>query len=157
MKKENELIEELVFLLQKGNARVSTDEALSGIPFEKINTRVNGLPYTLWCLTEHLRIAQWDLVEFCSNPRHQSPEWPTGYWPAQENVSDKLWLKCLGEIKADRERMIRLLRNADGDLFTPFPYGTGQNLCREALVLADHNSYHTGEIVVLRRLLGIWK
>ncbi|MBW7838688.1 MAG: DinB family protein [Chitinophagaceae bacterium] len=157
MKQEGLLIDELIQLLRRGNAHISTDDALAGIPFSKINTAVNNIPYTIWDLATHLRIAQWDIVEFCKSPHHQSPEWPSGYWPDNKATSEKQWEQCIQKIHSDREEMISLLLEAGKNLFTPFPYGTGQSLFREALVLADHNSYHTGEIIALRRILGIWR
>jgi hypothetical protein len=157
MKTESAIVDELVSLLRKGNAHASLDDALDGIPIEKINIRVDNLPYSVWELADHIRISQWDIVEFCKDPTHVSPQWPSGYWPSNKKPTEKEWKKCLNDINEDRERMISLLKTAGSKLFETFPYGSGQSLFREALVLADHNSYHTGEIIVLRRLLGIWK
>lgn len=157
MKKEHAITEELIKLLGKGNSHTSLDDALKGIPPEKIKERPDGLPYSIWELAEHIRIAQWDIVQFCKDPEHQSPEWPDGYWPKKKSPTEKEWNKCLEQIKSDREEMISLISNSGDNLFEPFSYGTGQSLFREVLVLADHNSYHTAEIVVVRRLLGIWK
>lgn len=156
MKKENTLVEELTQLLRNGNAHASMDDALKGISFEMVSKKVRGLPYNIWQLAEHLRIAQWDLVEFSKSKDHQSPDWPSGYWPGEKCPSEKEWKKCLKSIRDDREEMISLLQKAGDKLFEPFPWGSGQSLLREVLVLADHNSYHTGGIIVLRRLLGIW-
>ena len=157
MKEENIIAEELISLLRKGNAHISTDEVLKEIPYEKITKKHKDTPYSIWELTEHLRLAQWDIVQFSKGPGHQSPSWPEGYWPKEKNPSENEWNRCLKNIHSDREEMIVHLKNAGDRILDPFPYGTGQSLFREALVLADHNSYHTGEIVLLRRLLGIWK
>lgn len=157
MNKEKTIIEELTNLLRRGNAHVSTDDALKGIPTEKLNEEIEALPYTLWELAEHIRIAQWDILQFCKGPDHLSPRWPEGYWPDAKKPTEKEWKSCLKAIHSDREEMIELLKTHSERLFEPFSYGSGQSLFREALTLADHNSYHTGEIIVLRRLLGIWK
>ena len=148
----------LADLLRKGNAHVSLDEALDNIPFELLGKALSGLPYSIWQITEHIRIAQWDILEFSSSPNHVSPKWPKEYWPedAFPGTEDD-WLNCTEAIKRDREKFIRLLEDSGENIYTPFPYGDGQSLFKEALVIADHNSYHTGEIVILRRLLNNWK
>ena len=154
----NQLVEELIFLLEKGNAHVSFEEACAGISPTLLNQAVPGLPYTIWQLTEHVRIAQWDIVEFCINPAHQSPQWPDEYWPPkEEQVDEKRWQATLARIAADRNRFVGLLRDASLDLFAPFGHGTGQSLYREALLIADHGAYHTGQIILLRRLLHDWE
>ena len=157
MKNAQIITEELISLLRKGNAHVSLDDALQSIPAAKHKERPNGLPYSIWELAEHIRITQWDIVQFCKNPKHQSPKWPKGYWPTKNDPSKEEWEKCLEQIKSDREEMIDLITHSGDNLFVPFTHGTGQSIFREALVLADHNSYHTAEIIVVRRLLGIWK
>ena len=157
MKKEHVITEELISLLRKGNAHVSLDDALQSIPAAKKKERPNGLPYSIWELADHIRITQWDIVQFCKDPKHQSPDWPEGYWPKKNNPTQKEWDKCLEQIKSDREEMIDLIIHSGDNMFVPFSHGTGQSIFREALVLADHNSYHTAEIILVRRLLGIWK
>lgn len=152
------VISNLVDLLNKGNAHVTLDEALKNIPFDLLGKKPDGLPYSLWQITEHIRIAQWDILEFSKNALHQSPKWPDGYWPSSTKPgSQKGWDDCIQQIKNDRQSFIELLKNAGEDLYKPFTNGDGQTLLREALVLADHNSYHTGEIIILRRLLNDWK
>ena len=152
------LIENLIDLLNKGNAHVSLEEVLDGLNFHLLGKRPHDLPYSIWQLTEHLRITQWDLLEFSRDKNHQSPKWPEGYWPTEtEPESGDQWEVCLKQITSDRNAFIELMRNAGESLYIPFEHGTGQSLLKEALVLADHNSYHTGEILVLRRLLNDWK
>ena len=152
------LINHLTDLLNKGNAHVPLDESLKNIPFEIVDKKPGNLPYSLWQIAEHIRIAQWDILEFSRNANHESPKWPEGYWPENSKPSsEKEWQKCLQQIKNDRNDFISLLEDSSENLFTPFEYGSGQTLFREALVLADHNSYHTGEIVLLRRLMNNWK
>ena len=150
------LIKELTDLILKGNAHASLEDALADIPLEDITVVPDNLPYSIWQLTEHIRITQWDIVEFCIDPNHKSPKWPEEYWvkPVQE-VTAAQWEESIAQIKADRERFLDLLKHAD--LFSPLPHGSGQNILREALLIADHTSYHLGEILVLRRLLNNWK
>lgn len=152
------LIENLIHLLQKGDSHVSLDDALNDISFNLLGKKPHELPYSIWQLTEHIRITQNDLLEFSRDPNYQSPEWPDGYWPTEtEPASGDEWEDCLKQIKSDRNSFISLLKNAGQSLYSPFKHGTGQSLLKEALVLADHNSYHTAEIIVLRRLLKHWK
>ena len=151
------LTKNLVDLIVKGNAHLSLDKALDNIPFALLGERPGKLPYSIWQIAEHIRIAQWDLLEFSRNAKHVSPEWPDGYWPKETAPkSQDAWQKCVEKIKAERISFIKLIENAGDDLFKPFEHGTGQSLLIEALVLADHNSYHCGEIIVIRRLLNAW-
>jgi len=152
------VISNLIHLLKKGNAHASLDDALENIPFEILNKKLAGLPYSIWQLAEHIRISQLDILEFSRDPKYQSPKWPDGYWPSSTTIETKEeWQDCINKIKNDRDSFIELIKNSGKDLFKPFTHGDGQTLLREALVLADHNSYHTGEIIVLRRLLNDWK
>ena len=152
------VISNLIDLLNKGNAHVTLDEALKNIPFDLLGKKPAGLPYSIWQITEHIRISQSDILEFSRDPKYQSPEWPEGYWPSSTKPgSEKEWDSCIHQIKNDRESFIELLKNTGQDLYKPYTHGDGQTLLREALVLADHNSYHTGEIIILRRLLDDWK
>lgn len=155
--KQADIIKELITLLKKGNAHVPFPEAVNGLPAELRGKKVHNLPYTIWQLVEHLRITQWDIVEFCISGEHQSPEWPKGYWTEhKKDVTGKEWETSLKQIKHDQERFFKLLEEGRENLFVPFPYGSGQTLFREAVLIADHNAYHTGEILVLRRLLNSW-
>lgn len=154
---EDVLIGNLVNLLNKGNAHVSLDESLKNIPFEILGKKPRNLPYTLWQIAEHVRIAQSDILEFSRDTNYKSPKWPESYWPKKPKPSsEQEWEKCLKRIKKDRKEFISLLKDSSENLFTVFEHGNGQTLLREALVLADHNSYHTGEIIILRRLLDNW-
>lgn len=153
----NRIVTELIALIGKGNAHATTDEALEGIPISELSKRPESVPYSIWELAEHLRIAQWDIVRFSQGPDHRSPAWPDDYWPQNKYPGAKDWADCVHNIKADREEMILLLNSSGDKLFDVFPYGNGQSLYREALVLADHNSYHTGQIVLVRKMLGIWE
>lgn len=152
------LIENLADLIEKGNAHVSLDDALKNLPFSLLSERPQSLPYSIWQIVEHIRIAQWDLLEFSRNALHISPKWPEGYWPEEAAPkSNDEWKNCIEKINSDRKAFIELIKNAGEKLYEPFAYGSGQSLLKEALVLADHNSYHTGEIIIIRRLLNAWK
>ncbi len=154
----NALISNLISLLEKGNAHASLDDALKNIPFEILNQKPTGLPYSIWQLAEHIRISQSDILEFSRDPNYQSPKWPEGYWPSSPTVTTKEeWQNCINRIIHGRETFIDILNKSQEDLYRLFTYGDGHTLLRETLVLADHNSYHTGEIIVLRRLLNDWK
>jgi hypothetical protein len=151
------VITNLSDLLNKGNAHVSLDEALAGIPFDLLGKKIAGLPYTIWQLAVHIRITQWDILEFSRDGNYKSPEWPDGYWPSEIKPASKdEWENCVSQIKSDRASFIKLL-SASKDIYKPFDYGSGQSLLKEALVLADHNSYHTGQIIALRRMLHNWE
>ena len=151
------LIENLEHLLNKGNAHVSMDKALENIPFDLLGKKPANLPYSIWQLAEHVRLAQWDILEFSRDPTHISPDWPEGYWPSETTPrTEKEWNECVQQIKSHRQEFVDLLIRAGGGIYKPFEHGKGQSLLKEALVLADHNAYHTGEIVIIRRLLNDW-
>jgi len=144
-------------LLRGGAAHADVDKAVANFPAKLRGVRPEGAPHSGWELLEHLRIAQWDMLEFSRNPRHESPEWPAGYWPASAGPdSEEAWDSSVAAFRADLRAMRELVGDPKADLFTPFPYGQGQTLLREALQLADHNAHHIGELVFLRRLLGAW-
>ena len=151
------LREHLVAVLKGGNAHVALADALQDFPVRKRGAFARGLPHTAWQLLEHLRIAQWDILEFSRNAKHVSPDFPVGYWPATPGPpSERSWAKSVQSLRNDLATMIRLVANAKMDLHKPFPWGDGQTLLREALLLADHNGYHAGQLVDLKRALGIW-
>ena len=151
------LREQLVYLLKGGGAHVHFTDAVEGFPVAKRGTYAQGLAHTGWQLLEHARIAQWDILEFSRNPGHVSPDFPEGYWPktpAPQNEEE--WTDSLAAFRRDLREMIRLVENPRTDLYAPIAHGQGQTILREALVLADHNSYHLGQVVDLRRALGSW-
>jgi hypothetical protein len=158
MKNNATLAKDLISYLKGSHAHVSLDDALKGLPADLRGVVPPGLPYSIWQLLDHIRIAQWDMVAFSSDPKHQSPPWPKGYWAKEAApASEKVWTECLKKIKEDEEKLVGLLEDPDVDLFAPFPYGDGQHLFKEVLQVIDHNSYHTAEIVAARRILGVWK
>ncbi|MCF0069066.1 DinB family protein [Dyadobacter sp. CY261] len=152
------LINELTALIRGGNAHVTLEEAITGIPANLRTTIPDNLPYSIWQLLQHIRIAQKDIVDFSISKDYKTLVWPDEYWPKPtDHVSDEEWEDSIKEIADDQQHFFTLLENEDNDLFSPLAWGTGQNIVREAMLIADHNSYHIAEIIVARRLLGIWK
>ncbi len=151
------IIEELEMLLEEGNAHATFEKAIKGLPLPLLGKVPDGSAYSIWQLVEHIRITQWDILEFSKGPGHKSPGWPDEYWPKDPAPPNAHALKkSLEQIVSDRKAFIALLSEAGESIYKPFPYGDGQSLFREALVIADHTSYHTGEIILLRRILGAW-
>jgi len=151
------LREQLVALLKGGGAHVHFMDALDGFPEAKRGTFVEGLPHTGWQLIEHVRIAQWDILEFSRDPKHVSPGFPEGYWPKTPVPPDQAaWQKCVEAFQHDLNEMIKLVSNRKTDLCMVLPHGDGQTILRQALLLADHNAYHLGQLIDLRRALGAW-
>jgi uncharacterized damage-inducible protein DinB len=149
------LREHVIYLLEGGGAHLSFEQAFGDLPAELRGARPEGLPYTPWRLLEHLRICQWDILQFSRNAGHVSPTFPDGYWPSGDAPpSDGAWLRSMDAFRRDLEAMVELVRDAATDLFASIPWGDGQTILREALLVADHNSYHLGQMVVVRRLLG---
>jgi len=149
--------EQVLSLLRGGQAHASFDDVIKDLPAKLSGAKPDGAPHTAWQLLEHMRIAQWDILEFSRNAKHASPQWPEGYWPKTEKpASDAAWKKSISAFKKDLAAMQKLVQDPKTDLYTKIPHGTGQNILREALLAADHNAYHIGQLVLLRRLLGAW-
>jgi len=147
----------LIDVLKGGSAHVQFMDALEEFPPNKRGTFAPGLPHTGWQLLEHARIAQWDILEFSRNPNHVSPGFPEGYWPKTPGPpADAEWDKSVQSFQNDLNEMIELVKNPRTDLFAKIPHGDNQTILREALVLSDHNAYHLGQLVDLRRALGTW-
>ncbi|TPG63801.1 DinB family protein [Hymenobacter nivis] len=146
---------QLLQLLEGRQAHLSFDAALEGLPAHLRGVQPANLPYSIWQLVDHIRIAQWDILEFSRDAAHQSPPWPAGYWtPDPAPATDAAWDEALAQIARDRAAFEALLHEPARDLYAPLAHGDGQTLLREALLIADHNAYHVGQIVLLRRLLG---
>jgi hypothetical protein len=158
MKNEkNNLVKELISLLTKGNAHLTFHDAVKNIPFVDLGKVPGNLPYSIWQITEHIRIAQKDILDFSANNNYKELDWPDDYWPKETAPkAETEWKRSLKQIEDDLNEFIGLL-NSTEDLFKSFDHGNGQSLAREAMLIADHNSYHVGEIIVIRRLLGNWK
>ena len=148
--------EHLVGLLSGRGAHLPFERAVADVPEELRGVIPDGAASSLWQQLEHLRLDQWDILEFSRDPDHVSPEFPDGYWPATVAPPEGAWQRSIDAFLADGAAMVRLVSDPEADLYLPFPHGTGQTLLREALVVADHNAYHVGQIVLLRRLLGCW-
>lgn len=157
--KDSPLTKHLLALLNFEGAHLGFDDAVRGLGPELRGKKVKGAPHTAWQLVEHMRIAQWDIVEFSRDAEHTSPKFPEGYWPKSEAPpSDAAWKKSINAFHHDLDEMKKLVSAAgDEKLYAPIPHGDGQTLLREALLVADHNSYHLGQLVLLRKMLGAWK
>lgn len=142
-------------LLRGGNAHVPFAQAVEGFPLERVNQRPQGLPYSAWDLLEHLRIAQRDILDFMVNPHYKEPHWPQDYWPSRPGDA-QTWQASVHSFEGDLERMIHLALDPQIQLDAAIPHGQGQTYLREFLLAADHNAYHIGQLVLLRRLLGAW-
>ena len=157
MNHDDQLRAHLVELLGGSHAHLDFEKAIGGLPPALRGAKPPGLPHTPWRLLEHLRIAQWDILSFSVDPNHVSPEFPRGYWPDGDAPPDPdAWERALAAFRADLKRMIELVSNPATDLYRPLPHGDGQTVLREALLVADHNAYHLGQLVTVRRLLGAW-
>lgn len=153
------LREQLTDLLQKGQAHATFDEAIKNFPADHRGTVPLNLPYSAWQLLEHLRITQRDILDFSAPPTggYHPVEWPDGYWPkSPQPPSAHAWDESIAAIHRDLKTFITLIEKPSSDLYKPFRWGDGQTLLREALLIADHNAYHVGELILLRRLLGCW-
>jgi len=158
MQGEKSLRQHLVKLLSGGDAHVGFDGAVEGLPAELRGKRPAGAEQSPWELLEHLRIAQWDILEFSRDAKHKSPDFPEGYWPEKPAPpSTDAWEKSVLAFRKDLKSMCELVSDEKTDLLAKIPHGDGQTVLREALVLADHNAYHLGQLVLTRRLLGAWK
>lgn len=147
----------LLRLLDWQDAHVTFEAAVDGITGEMRGRRPDGLPYSPWQLVEHMRIAQADILDFCRNPEYAEMRWPDDYWPASaQPPSEAAWNASIQAFRRDQEALARLAADPAIDLFAAIPHGTGQTYLRELLLVADHNAYHVGQLVALRRLLGNW-
>ncbi len=148
----------LLDLLQGGNAHVKFEAVVKDFPERLRGKKPEGQPHTAWRLLEHMRIAQWDILEFSRSSKHASPEWPDGYWPQGDAPpSATAWEKSVKQFRADLKAMEALVADPSTDLYAQIAWGEDQTILREALLVADHNAYHLGELLMLRRLLGAWK
>jgi len=151
------LREQLREVIAWGDAHVDWPEALKGFPARLRGVRPQGAPHSAWELLEHVRIAQWDILEFSRNPKHVSPDFPAGYWPeSPAPPSPGAWTKSVNAFLRDRKAFQRLVADPKTDLFAPIPHGSGQTILREILLAADHNAHHLGQFILVRRLLGAW-
>lgn len=154
---DESLRQHLVYLLKGGGAHAKFDDVVPDFPAKLRGRKPAGLPHTPWMLLEHMRIAQWDILDFSRNPKYKSLPWPEGYWPKTEAPpSTAAWNKSIRDFRKDLKAMQDLVANPKTDLYAKLPWGDGQTILREALLVADHNAYHLGQLVDVRRLLGAW-
>jgi len=153
-----QLRQQLAGVLDWKEAHAGFDKAVDGVPAAQRGAVPGGLPYSIWQLVEHLRMAQHDILDFCVNSAYEEKKWPDDYWPkspAPASAAD--WDESIAGYRRDRERLKQLAADESIDLFAKIPHGSGQTYLRELLLVADHNSYHVGQIIIVRRALGIWK
>jgi hypothetical protein len=151
------LREQLLKLLEGGNAHMPFQDAVAGFPIEHINSRVKSIPYSTWDLIEHMRIAQFDILDFIDNPAYQERKWPDEYWPDKEKMAgENDWQNTLKLFNDDMEALKAIVRNPQTDFTSPLAHAPAYNILREILLVADHNAYHTGQIICLKRLLQIY-
>jgi hypothetical protein len=157
-KNDKALRQHVVKLLKGRDAHADFEAAIKDFPVELRGKTPKGAEHSAWELLEHLRIAQWDILDFSRNPEYKAREWPREYWPeTQAPPNASAWTKSVKAFQKDLQTMCDLVVDEKTDLFAKIPHGDGQTILREALVAADHNAYHLGEMVLLRRLLGAWK
>lgn len=158
MKDDKALREHLIYLLEGGGAHLDFEAAIKDLPAALQGKRPKGAEHSPWEILEHMRIAQWDILEFTRNANHVSPEFPSGYWPAtQAPQTDDAWAKSAQGFRSDLAAVTELVANKSTDLYAEIPHSDGKTVLREVLLVADHNAYHLGELVLLRRLLGAWQ
>lgn len=151
------LRDHLLELLKGGHGHAIFDKAIEGLPAELRGAKAPGLPHTAWQLVEHLRIAQWDILEFSRDKNHVSPDWPAGYWPETTSPpDDAAWEKSVESFRKDLQAVQDLVADPKTDLYAKLPWGDGQTVLREAMLAADHNAYHVAQIVSVRQVLGAW-
>ncbi len=157
---QEELLKQLLTLLDGGQAHATFADAVTDFPVELRGVAPDGLPYSAWQLLEHMRLALKDILDFSAPPTggYHALKWPDAYWPKEKApASAAAWDRSVAAVDEELEKFKALLQKPDADLTKPFRWGTGQNLLRETLLIADHQAYHIGELIVLRRLLGAWK
>lgn len=152
MNDQETLREHLLELLEGKFAHIGLEAALKQFPVSQINTRIENSPHTAWELLEHIRLAQWDILEFSRDAAHESPDFPDGYWPKSDGSAGD-WKRSTKQILSDLQAMRDLVADENIDLYAKIPHGDGQTILREALLTADHNAYHLGQLVLLKRML----
>lgn len=147
---------ELTQLVQAANAHVMPQHVLTGIPEEAINQRVDGVPYTIWELTEHMRLAQWDIIDFALYENHTTPPWPEGFWPSRPANDKNEFEESVQKFLNHLDEIVSMIKSPDMDFFAAIEHAPNYTFFRQFMLLADHNAYHTGQVVTIRRILNIW-
>jgi len=149
--------QQLIALLRGENAHMNFSQAVKNFPLQAANQQPPNVPYTPWQLLEHIRIAQWDILEFIRDPDHVSPEWPKGYWPEEGAQADQSrWQQTIDQYLADRRALEAIVSDRSKDLTAPIPHAQDYTILREILVVSDHGAYHIGEFATLRQVMGTW-
>ncbi len=157
MEKDKLVRQQLLALLRGGHAHMDYDSMIADFPMDRINEAPPNVPYSPWHLLEHLRITQWDILEFIQDPDHDSPEWPRGYWPSPGATADEeQWNATVNEFKNDLQDLIALVEASETELYADLPHAEGYTILREILLVADHNAYHIGEFAILRQVMDTW-
>ena len=157
MKKDKIVRQQLLALLRGGNAYMPFDWVVANFPIERINERAPNVPYSAWELLEHVRISQWDILQFIRDPDHVSPIFPVGYWPLPGTMAnEREWQQTLDAFQADWQALIEMIEDPNTDLYSDLPHAAGYNILQQLLVVADHNAYHIGELGILRQVMGSW-
>ncbi len=158
MNTNKDLVEQLIYLLQGGGAHLGFEDAVEDLPAELRGAKPKGIPHSAWELLEHMRMAQADILDFCTNPDYEPRNWPDDYWPEGKGpTTEEEWDESLDLYRADLQAMQDLVSDPKTNLFAKIPQGEGQTILREVLLLADHTSYHLGQLVQVRKVLGAWK
>jgi hypothetical protein len=158
MERETSVRSHVRGLLDWEDSHVGFDRATKGITFRLAGVTPAGFPHSAWQLVEHMRLAQADILEFCRAQAYREKKWPDDYWPANASPSGSgAWRSSIAAFRADRAALMRLASNARVDLLQPIPHGTGQTYLRELLLSADHTAYHVGQLMLVRKALGIWR
>ncbi|HEU5349089.1 MAG TPA: DinB family protein [Ktedonobacterales bacterium] len=154
----NDLLrEQLAELLQHSHAHMSFEEAVAGYPMEHINTLFPRGSYSAWHLLEHLRLTQWDILDFIRNPDYQERAWSRDYWPpSDQQATPDDWQRTIHAFLADQQELRAIIMDPQTDLWARIPWGTGQTITREIMVVSDHNAYHIGEFAIMRQVMGTW-
>lgn len=157
MTTDDRLRDDLIRLLQADDAHMSFEDAVADFPADAINRRPPNVDYTPWHLVEHLRLTQWDILEYIRDPKFVSPEWPIGYWPnPSAEATPAEFAASVAGFLADRVALGDLVADPASDLLAPLPHTPGHSLLREVRIVADHNAYHVGEFAILRQVMGTW-
>ena len=155
MIQEDTIRKNLLASLQGRNAHISFEETIKGFPDDYYNKRISGIQYSCWDLLEHLRLAQWDILDFILNSEYQSKTWPDSYWPKDKGNAQK-WKRSVKDFLIDRKKLEAMVEDKTIDLYGPIQHAPDYTIFREIVLVIDHNSYHTGQLLMLRRALGIW-
>jgi hypothetical protein len=157
MSNDEVLREQLLSLLGGGRAHMSFDQAVGDFPMDAINAHAPNATYSPWDLLEHIRLAQRDILDFIRDPDYESPAWPKGFWPAEDEQADEaMWQQTINAIRADRKALQDLVSDPDTDMTAPIPHAADYNILREVLIAADHFGYHLGEFAMMRQVMDTW-